>query len=50
MDFILIAMTVGAARESEDGSQLIAMLLGAAGGPEDGSLIYSHDGGGCRRT
>ena len=28
MDFILIAMMVGATRESEDGSQLIAMMVG----------------------
>ena len=28
MDFRLIAMMVGAAREYEDGSQLIAMMVG----------------------
>ena len=44
MDFILIAMTVGVARESEDGSQLIAMMVGAAGEPENGSQTDSHDG------
>ena len=43
MDFILIPMTVGVARESEDGSQLIAMIVGAAGEPEDGSQTDSHD-------
>ena len=37
MDLILIAMMVGAARESKDGSRLITMMVEAARESEDGS-------------